>query len=88
MSTEAYIYDAIRTPRSRGKADGTLHEVQPAELLSGLLEELQRRNDLDTSQVDDVMMGCVAQIGDQGANIAKTARPLSSWPAGTTSWVG
>jgi acetyl-CoA C-acetyltransferase len=79
MTTEAYIYDAIRTPRSRGKADGTLHEVQPVELLSGLLEELERRNDLDTSQVDDVMMGCVGQVGDQGANIAKSAVQLAGW---------
>ncbi len=79
MSREAYIYDAIRTPRGRGKPDGSLHEVQPAVLLAGLLEELQRRNDLDTSRVDDVMMGCVAQVGDQGACIAKTAVQLAGW---------
>jgi acetyl-CoA C-acetyltransferase len=79
MTTEAYIFDAIRTPRGRGKKDGSLVEVQPAELLAGLLVELQRRHDLDTSQVDDVMMGCVAQIGDQGANIAKSAVQLAGW---------
>jgi len=79
MTTEAYIYDAIRTPRSRGKTDGTLHEVQPTELLTGLLEELQHRNDLDTSQVDDVMIGCVGQVGDQGANIGKSAVQLAGW---------
>jgi len=79
MTTEAYIYDAIRTPRSKGKPDGTLHEVQPTELLAGLLVELQRRYELDTSQVDDVMMGCVGQIGDQGANIAKSAVQLAGW---------
>jgi acetyl-CoA C-acetyltransferase len=79
MTTEAYIYDAIRTPRGRGKADGSLHEVNPAVLLAGLLEEIQDRYDLDTSQVDDVMMGCVGQVGDQGANIAKTAVQLAEW---------
>jgi acetyl-CoA C-acetyltransferase len=79
MTTEAYVFDAIRTPRGRGRPDGSLHEVQPAELLAGLLEELQRRNDLDTSEVDDAMMGCVAQIGDQGANIAKSAVQMAGW---------
>ena len=55
--TEAFIYDAIRTPRGKGKADGTLHEVKPVNLLAGVLNELQRRQDLDTAQVDDVVMG-------------------------------
>jgi acetyl-CoA C-acetyltransferase len=79
MSTEAYIFDAIRTPRGRGKADGSLHEVQPTTLLAGLLEELQRRNELDTSQVEDVMMGCVGQVGDQGGCIAKSAVQSAGW---------
>jgi acetyl-CoA C-acetyltransferase len=79
MTAEAYIFDAIRTPRGKGKTDGSLYEVQPAELLSGLLGDLQRRNDLDTSQVDDVMMGCVAQVADQGANIAKTSVQMAGW---------
>ena len=56
MSNTAYIYDAIRTPRSKGKEDGTLHEVKPIDLGAGLLRALQERNDLDTSYVDDVMV--------------------------------
>ena len=79
MTAEAYIFDAIRTPRGKGKKDGSLYEVQPAELLSGLLGDLQRRNDLDTSQVDDVMMGCVAQVADQGENITKTSVQMAGW---------
>ncbi len=80
MTREAYIFDAIRTPRGRGKPDGSLHEVEPAVLLAGLLEELARRNDLDTSQVDDVQMGCVGQVGDQGGCVAKSAVQLAGWP--------
>lgn len=71
--TEAYIYDAVRTPRGRGKSDGSLHEVQPIQLLSTVLKELQQRNQLDTRCVDDVIMGCVTPIGEQGADIARTA---------------
>lgn len=70
---EAYIYDAVRTPRGRGKADGSLHEVQPVQLLSAVLKEIKNRNNLDTSLVDDVIMGCVTPIGEQGADIARTA---------------
>ncbi|MFN3849324.1 MAG: acetyl-CoA C-acetyltransferase [Spirosomataceae bacterium] len=70
---EAYIYDAVRTPRGRGKADGSLHEVQPVQLLSAVLKEIKNRNNLDTSFVDDVIMGCVTPIGEQGADIARTA---------------
>ncbi len=79
MSNEAFIYDAIRTPRGKGKKDGSLHEVKPITLLSSLLTELQTRNELDTSQVDDVVMGCVTAIGDQGADIAKTATLVANW---------
>jgi acetyl-CoA C-acetyltransferase len=57
MPHAAYIFDAIRTPRSKGKKDGTLHEVKPVDLGAGLLRELQSRQDLDTSYVDDVVMG-------------------------------
>jgi acetyl-CoA C-acetyltransferase len=70
---EAYIYDAVRTPRGRGKADGSLHDVQPVDLLSAVLREIRDRNNLDTSFVDDVIMGCVTPIGEQGADIARTA---------------
>ena len=71
--TEAFIYDAVRTPRGRGKPDGSLHEVQPIQLLTSVLGALKTRNNLDTSYVDDVIMGCVTPVGEQGADIARTA---------------
>ena len=77
--TEAFIYDAIRTPRGKGKADGSLHEVKPVNLLAGVLVELQRRNGFDTAEVDDVVMGCVSPVGEQGACIAKTAALKAGW---------
>ena len=79
MNSEAYIYDSIRTPRGRGKASGALHEVKPVTLLSNLLRELQQRNDLPTKQVDDIVMGCVTPVGDQGADIAKVAAMAAGW---------
>ena len=79
MTTEAYIFDAIRTPRGRGKASGALHEVKPITLLSDLLVTLQERNQFDTAAVDDIVMGCVTAVGDQGAVIAKTAALTAGW---------
>ena len=79
MSSHAYIYDAIRTPRSKGKADGTLHEVKPIALAAGLLNELQARHDFDTACVDDVILGCVTPVKDQGTNIAKCAVQYAGW---------
>jgi len=79
MSTPAYIYDAVRTPRSKGKASGTLHEVKPIDLGAGLLRSLQERNDLDTSYVDDVIMGCVGPVGEQGGDIAKMIAQHADW---------
>ncbi|RBP49371.1 acetyl-CoA C-acetyltransferase [Arenicella xantha] len=79
MSNTAYIYDAVRTPRSKGKKDGSLHEVKPIDLGAGLLRELQSRNDLDTSQVDDVVMGCVSPVGEQGSDIAKMIVQNAGW---------
>lgn len=79
MSQHAFIYEALRTPRGKGKADGSLYEVKPITLLSGLLRSLQERTALDTAQVDDVIMGCVTPVGDQGANIAKTALQMADW---------
>lgn len=76
---EAFIYDAIRTPRGKGKKDGSLHEVKPVNLLAGVLGELQRRNDFDTGQVDDVVMGVVSPIGEQGSVIAKVAALKAGW---------
>ena len=79
MVNTAYIYDAIRTPRGRGKADGSLHEVKPVVLGAGLLRELQRRYDLDTARVDDVVMGCVSPVGEQGGDVAKTIVQYAGW---------
>ncbi len=76
---EAFVYDAIRTPRGRGKSSGSLHEVKPVRLLTGLMHEMQRRHDLDTSQVEDVVVGCVTPVGDQGAVIPKTAALAAGW---------
>ena len=76
---EAFIYSALRTPRGKGKKDGSLHEVKPISLLTGVLRELQSRHDLDTSQVDDVVMGCVTPVGEQGSCIAKTAALAAGW---------
>ena len=77
--TEAFVFDAIRTPRGRGKKDGSLHEVKPINLLVGVLTELQRRNDFDTAQVDDVVMGVVSPVGEQGSVIAKVAALKAGW---------
>jgi len=77
--TEALIFDALRTPRGKGKADGALHSVKPVNLVAGLLTALQQRTSLDTSQVDDVVLGCVTPIGDQGSDIAKTATQVADW---------
>jgi acetyl-CoA C-acetyltransferase len=77
--TEAFIYDAIRTPRGKGKKDGSLHEVKPINLLAGVLTELQRRNGFDTAAVDDVVMGVVSPVGEQGAVIAKVAALKAGW---------
>ena len=79
MANEAMVFDAIRTPRGRGKSSGSLYEVKPISLLTGVLKELQRRHDLDTSQVDDVVMGCVTPVGEQGSCIAKTAALAAGW---------
>jgi acetyl-CoA C-acetyltransferase len=77
--SEAFVYDAIRTPRGKGKKDGSLHEVKPINLLAGLLAELQRRNDLDTARVDDVVMGIVSPIGEQGSVLPKVAALKAGW---------
>ncbi|MEM1438569.1 MAG: acetyl-CoA C-acetyltransferase [Pseudomonadota bacterium] len=70
---EAFIYDHVRTPRGRGKPNGGLHAVTPIELTTQVLESLRDRNDLDTSYLDDVVLGCVSPVGEQGANIARVA---------------
>ncbi|WP_445116651.1 acetyl-CoA C-acetyltransferase [Acinetobacter sp. WZC-1] len=77
--SEAYIIDAIRTPRGKGKKQGSLYEVKPITLLTTLLNELQQRHQLDTSSVDDIVLGCVTPIADQGGDIAKTAAIAAGW---------
>ncbi len=77
--TDAFIYDAVRTPRGKGKKDGSLHQVTPVHLLSNLFGELKGRHQLDTSKVDDVVLGCVTPVGEQGADIARTAVLYSGW---------
>lgn len=77
--SEAYIFDAVRTPRGKGKKDGSLYEVKPISLVTTLLHALEQRNQLDTSKVEDVILGCVTPIGDQGGDIAKTAAIAAGW---------
>ncbi|MFN2329360.1 MAG: acetyl-CoA C-acetyltransferase [Chromatocurvus sp.] len=79
MSHHAYIYDALRTPRSKGKPGGSLYEVKPIDLGAGLLRALQSRLDLDTSYVDDVVMGCVTPVGEQGSDVAKMIVMNADW---------
>ena len=76
---EALIFDAVRTPRGKGKKDGSLHEVKPVDLLATVLKRLQERNHLDTSQVDDVVIGCVSQLGEQGGCIARAGVLHAGW---------
>ena len=83
---EAYIYDAVRTPRGKGKKDGSLHEITALSLATQVLEALRDRNGLDTSKVDDVVLGCVTPVGEQGAVIARTA-VLNAGYAQTTAGV-
>ncbi len=77
--THAMIFDAVRTPRGKGKKDGSLHEVKPIDLLAGLLVKLQKRLDFDPAALDDVVMGVVSPIGEQGSVIAKTAALKAGW---------
>ncbi len=76
---EAYIFDALRTPRGNGKQTGSLHQVRAIELLTTVLRELQERHQLDTAQVDDGIFGCVTPVEDQGGNIAKAALLFADW---------
>lgn len=71
--TDAFIYDHLRTPRGRGKPNGSLHEITPVELLTQTLRALRDRSDLETALIDDIVIGCVAPVHDQGANIARIA---------------
>jgi acetyl-CoA C-acetyltransferase len=78
---QAFVYDALRTPRGKGKKNGSLHEVKPIDLVVGLLDAVKERNPgLDPERVDDVVLGVVTPIGDQGADIAKTAALKAGYP--------
>ncbi len=80
-TTEALVFDAIRTPRGKGKSNGSLHTTKPVDLVVGLIHETLSRNpDLDPNRVDDVVLGVVSPIGDQGADIAKTAALKAGLP--------
>ncbi|MDN5755792.1 MAG: acetyl-CoA C-acyltransferase, partial [Micrococcaceae bacterium] len=80
MSSEAYIYDAVRTPRGRGR-QGALHGTKPISLVTGLIDALRERNPgLDESRIDDLILGVVTPIGDQGADIARIAAIAAGLP--------
>src|SRR4051794_34915936 len=80
-STEAFVYEAIRTPRGKGKFNGSLHGTKPVDLVVGLMHEtLARNGQLDPNDVDDVVLGCVSPIGDQGGDIAKTSAIKAGLP--------
>ncbi|MBK8308757.1 MAG: acetyl-CoA C-acetyltransferase [Gammaproteobacteria bacterium] len=83
MAEAAFIFDAIRTPRGKGKPGGSLYEVKPIELLVTLLEAMKTRNDLDTARVDDLLIACGEPVGEQGQDIARTAINYSSWDDAT-----
>ncbi len=76
---DAMIFDAVRTPRGKGKKDGSLYEVKPVDLLAGLLTKLQQRHGFDPAQLDDIVMGVVSPVGEQGSVIAKTAALKAGW---------
>jgi acetyl-CoA C-acetyltransferase len=79
--SEAFIYDSVRTPRGKGKKDGALHEVKPVSLVVGLIDAIRARNpSLDPARIDDVVLGCVTPVGDQGADVAKTAALAAGLP--------
>jgi acetyl-CoA C-acetyltransferase len=77
--SHAYLYDHVRTPRGKGKKDGSLHQASPVWLLRSLFKALQSRNALNTALVDDVVLGCVTPVGEQGADIARTAVLDAEW---------
>jgi acetyl-CoA C-acetyltransferase len=79
VGPDAWIFDAVRTPRGRGKESGALYGTRPLDLLSGVLVALQERTGIDTARVDDVVIGCVTQAGEQGACIARTAVLTAGW---------
>ncbi|MHA7872937.1 MAG: acetyl-CoA C-acetyltransferase [Hyphococcus sp.] len=82
--TEAFIYDAVRTPRGKGKADGALHEITPVQLATQMLEAVRDRNEIDASAIEDVALGCVSPVGEQGAVVTRTAVLNAGYPETTS----
>jgi acetyl-CoA C-acetyltransferase len=81
VTTEAFVYDAIRTPRGRGKQNGGLHSMKPVSLVTGLIDEIRRRYpDLDPHQIDDLVLGVVSPVGEQGGDIARAAALVAGLP--------
>jgi acetyl-CoA C-acetyltransferase len=79
--SDAYVFDHVRTPRGRGKPDGALHEVTPIKLVATVLDALRERTDRDTARVDDVILGCVMPVGEQGANVARVGAMEAGYAA-------
>src|SRR5688500_16521071 len=73
VTMDAYIFDHVRTPRGRGRGDGSLHEITPIQLIAQSMMALRDRNALDTALLDDVILGCVSPVGEQGANLGRVA---------------
>ena len=78
--TEAFIYDAVRTPRGKGKPDGSLHEITPVSMSAQVLNAVRERNNLDGTEIEDVAMGVVSPVGEQGAVITRTALLMADYP--------
>jgi acetyl-CoA C-acetyltransferase len=81
VMTQAYIYDAVRTARGRAKDTGALHALTPLDLMATLYKALEQRTGLDPTLVEDVILGCATQVGEQAANIAKTSTLYAGWPS-------
>ena len=82
--TEAYIYDAVRSPRGKGRADGSLHEITPIDVASQVLAAIRDRNGLSGEEIEDVAFGCVSPVGEQGAVITRTAVLAAGYPHTTS----
>ena len=82
---QAFIYEALRTPRGKGKSSGSLHIAKPVTLLTTLIKEIRRRNpNIDEQRISDVITGCVTPVGDQGMDIARTAALMADLPYSAT----
>lgn len=80
MTTDTYVIDSVRTPRGKGREGGGLAEVKPIDLLGGLYDALEDRNDVPLERIDDIVLGCVTQTGEQGADLARISALYAGWP--------